>query len=203
MDAVNLGWKLAAEISGLAPPALLGSYHEERHAAGRRALLQSRAQRALSTRGEISEALREVVGELLRYPDVVRHLGELIQGSDVTYGAPGSSQPGAHPLAGRLAPDLQLTTDSGNCRVAELMRAARPALLDFTPDGRVVAAAGGWAGHVPGLKVKPLAGPAPADGLLIRPDGYVAWASGPAAGDPAGGLEAALGTWFGGPDRPR
>lgn len=34
---------------------------------------------------------------------------------------------------------------------------------------------------------------------LIRPDGYVAWASGPGAADPAEGLEAALQTWCGQP----
>jgi len=39
--------------------------------------------------------------------------------------------------------------------------------------------------------------------MLIRPDGYVAWAAGP---DPAGlarGLPEALRTWFGEPGPPR
>lgn len=30
-DAMNLGWKLAADINGSAPPWLLDSYHAERH----------------------------------------------------------------------------------------------------------------------------------------------------------------------------
>jgi hypothetical protein len=81
--------------------------------------------------------------------------------------------------------------------VAELLRTARPVLLDLTPDGRVAAAAAGRAGHVPVLVAQPAAGSPPADALLIRPDGYVAWASGPGAADPAAGLGAAISTWFG------
>jgi hypothetical protein len=33
--------------------------------------------------------------------------------------------------------------------------------------------------------------------MLIRPDGYVAWAVGPEADDLSAGLPEALGTWFG------
>lgn len=83
--------------------------------------------------------------------------------------------------------------------MAEVMRAARPVLLDFTDDGRVAAAAAEWSGPVTLLPAKPLTGTAAADGLLIRPDGYVAWAIGPGATDPAAGLEAALRAWCGDP----
>jgi hypothetical protein len=75
------------------------------------------------------------------------------------------------------------------------MRAARPVLLDFGPDDRVGAAAAAWASRVPVLKVTSLDGTPPADAVLIRPDGWVAWASGPRAADPAAGLGAALRTW--------
>jgi hypothetical protein len=37
--------------------------------------------------------------------------------------------------------------------------------------------------------------------MLIRPDGYVAWAAGPDAADLAGGLPEALRTWLGEPQR--
>ena len=40
IDAVNLGWKLAAQVQGRAPDGLLESYHAERHLAGQRAMLQ-------------------------------------------------------------------------------------------------------------------------------------------------------------------
>ncbi|MET0898293.1 MAG: FAD-dependent monooxygenase, partial [Mycobacterium sp.] len=44
LDAVNLGWKLAAEIHGWAQAGLLDTYHDERHLAGGRTLLHTRAQ---------------------------------------------------------------------------------------------------------------------------------------------------------------
>ena len=84
------------------------------------------------------------------------------------------------------------TTDGSRTRIAELMRAAEPLLLDFTPDGRVVPEAAGWQRRVPAMVVRQLDQPPAADGLLIRPDGIVAWASGPGAGDPAAGLAGAL-----------
>ncbi|HEY7323973.1 MAG TPA: FAD-dependent monooxygenase [Streptosporangiaceae bacterium] len=205
LDALNLGWKLAADVRGGAPDGLLDSYHTERHAAGQRALLQTRTQRVLS-RGDVNaEAARELLGELLAFPDAARHVGELIAGSDVRYdmAGPGQTAPpgGLHDLVGLLAPDLLLATGDGRTRVADLMRAARPVLLDFTDDGRVAAAAAEWSGPVTLLVCTPLTGTAAADGLLIRPDGYVAWASGPGATDPAAGLEAALRAWCGEPVR--
>ncbi|WP_280238814.1 FAD-dependent monooxygenase, partial [Nocardia abscessus] len=47
LDTVNLAWKLAADIHGWAPTGLLDTYHDERHFAGARARLQTRAQVAL------------------------------------------------------------------------------------------------------------------------------------------------------------
>jgi hypothetical protein len=202
LDALNLGWKLAAQVRGGAPAGLLDSYHTERHAAGRRTLMHSRAQRALSAGDVYARAAMELVGELLAFREPLRHLGQLIAGSEIRYDmtgglAAGDGQP--HPLVGWLAPDLRLATAKGSTRVAELMRPARPVLLDFTDGGRIAATAAGWDGPVTVLNVKPLGGPAPADGLLIRPDAYVAWAAGPGASDPAAGLTDALRTWCGQP----
>jgi len=199
LDALNLGWKLAAHVHGWAPPHLLDSYQAERHAAGHRMLLQTRAQRALFAGGEYAEALRELLGELLEYPEPLRHLAEMMAGADLRYDTPGSAGPSnstgpPHRLLGLLAPDLRLTTaDGSRTRVAELMRAARPVLLDFTPDGRVAMGAAGWSKRVSILVARPVAGAAPADALLIRPDGYVAW-----AGDErTTGLPDALRAWCG------
>jgi 2-polyprenyl-6-methoxyphenol hydroxylase-like FAD-dependent oxidoreductase len=210
-DAVNLGWKLAAQIQGRAPAGLLDSYHAERHLAGWRAIVHTRAQKALSAAdagGEGHEgaaALRELFGELLQYPEVLRHLGEAIEGSDVRYPMPArGGRP--HRLAGYLAPDLRVEgRDDGQTRVAELVRPARGVLLDLTPDAGVAGSAAGWADRVTVLAARglnPPDHPAPADALLLRPDGYVAWATGPGAADPSGGLDEALRTWFGAPGGP-
>jgi 2-polyprenyl-6-methoxyphenol hydroxylase-like FAD-dependent oxidoreductase len=158
LDTVNLGWKLAAQVQDRAPSGLLDSYHAERHLAGQHAILNTRAQKALTTiseggkdgPGEVSpegaEALCELFGDVLqhpeplrhireqlRQPEQLRHIGELIEGSDVRYPMPaGNAHP--HPLLGKLAPDLQLETRHGRTRVAALMRRAQGVLLDLTAD---------------------------------------------------------------------
>jgi 2-polyprenyl-6-methoxyphenol hydroxylase-like FAD-dependent oxidoreductase len=214
LDAVNLGWKLAAQVAGWAPEGLLDSYHAERHLAGQRAILQTRAQRALSASGEYAAALRELFGELMQFSEPLRHIGMIMEGSDVRYPMPnGPARP--HPLAGRFAPDLQLDTGGGVTRVAELVRAARGVLLDLSGSGDVApggspagvrsansalaGAAAGWPDRVSVTAARPLAPPAPAAAMLIRPDGYVAWAAGPDPADLAGGLPEALRAWFGEP----
>jgi hypothetical protein len=87
-------------------------------------------------------------------------------------------------------------SDGSRARVAELVRAARPLLLDFTAGGRIAAQAAGPDEPIPGLVVQAEGGKTAADALLIRPDGIVAWASGPGAADPAAGLTNALRAWF-------
>ena len=195
LDAVNLGWKLAAEVRGWAPPGLLDTYHTERHAEGERVLLHTRAQGALIGSGADGRlaALREVLGQLLSYQQPLRHLLSLMYALDTRYDT-GAADP--HPLAGRWAPNLPLTTPQGATSVAELLRPARGVLLDLTAAGTVAAAGHGWDDRVDVLTAQS-PGP-PAAALLIRPDGYLAWA---VAHDPphAGGLRHALTTWFGAP----
>ncbi|HTV99840.1 MAG TPA: FAD-dependent monooxygenase [Streptosporangiaceae bacterium] len=210
LDAINLGWKLAAQVAGWAPDGLLDSYHAERHLAGQRALLQTRAQKALSARGEYADALRELFGELMQEPEAVRHVGSIVEGSDVRYPVPaGGGRP--HPLAGRLAPDLRLDgvvgadgVVAGVTRVAELVRPARGVLLDLTgsgaaADGALARVASPWRERVNLVAGRPVAEPPPAAAMLIRPDGYVAWAVGPEARALVGGLPEALRAWFGTP----
>jgi 2-polyprenyl-6-methoxyphenol hydroxylase-like FAD-dependent oxidoreductase len=219
LDAVNLGWKLAAQVQGRAPGGLLESYHAERHLAGQHGIRCTRAQSALTaisdggkdSSGEVSqegsEALRELFGdvlqqaepvrhirELLRQPGQLRRIGELIEGSDVRYPVPAGSAP-PHPLLGKLAPDLQLETCHGRTRVAELMHPANGVLLDITTDSAVAGPASDWPGQLTVITARCLTKPAPAAALLIRPDGYIAWATGPGTPDPAAGLNQALHTW--------
>ena len=195
-DAVNLGWKLAAEVRGWAPPGLLDTYHTDRHAEGERVLLHTRAQGALI--GSLGDgrvaALREVLRQLLQYEQPQRHLVSLMYALDTRYDA-GTANP--HPLAGRWAPNLALTTPAGASSVAELLRPARGVLLDLTENSSLAGNGHGWKDRVDIIAAHCTAPPAAA--LLIRPDGYVAWAASP--GDPDNdGLRHALTTWFGAPD---
>ncbi|MFJ9694018.1 FAD-dependent monooxygenase [Kitasatospora sp. NPDC101183] len=194
-DAANLGWKLAAALRDTAPPGLLDSYDTERRQAARRMVLNSEAQSALTAPGSDITALRELFGELLAQKEVVRHLADLTAGTDVRYEM-GVADP--HPAVGRFAPDLELGTAAGKVRIAELARGARPLLIDLTEDGSLVAALEGAEREA----VEPVlaeGGPEGLTGLLIRPDGYVAWAGASPSTDAEAdrdGLRQAIGRWF-------
>jgi 2-polyprenyl-6-methoxyphenol hydroxylase-like FAD-dependent oxidoreductase len=181
-DVVNLGWKLAATVRGWAPEGLLDTYERERRPLAERVVMQSMAQSALVAPGGEVTALRELMGELLRNKDVVKHIAETMAGSDVRY-----DMPAGHPLVGKFLPDIPLT----NGRVAELMRSGRPVLLDFTGAG--ADAVDGWRDRVDVVAVQ--AAQPPAAAVLVRPDGYVAWAG----EDVHNGLRESLATWFGSP----
>jgi hypothetical protein len=189
-DVVNLGWKLAAQLQGWAPPGLLDSYHAERHPVGERMLSFTRAQGVLLSPGEHVGALRELVGELLAHEQTLRDVVDRLLGLDIRYHLDGAP---AHPLVGGWAPDLPLRTDNGDTRLAMLMHAARPVLLDLTPDGRLRAAAAGWTDRVQTTMAR---SDEPLDGILVRPDGYVAWAAA-LGGRDTDGLRQALQAWFG------
>ncbi|MEV6609051.1 FAD-dependent monooxygenase [Kutzneria sp. NPDC051319] len=195
-DAVNLAWKLAAAVHGWAPAGLLDTYHDERHFAGTRALLQTQAQVALR-RGHdpAAEALRELVLELLTDEQPLRRMGALIAGADIRYPLP---NPNHHALAGAFAPDLPLRTDHGATSVAELMRTARPILLDLADRPDLRETARDWQHRVDVRTAE--TDHRPADALLIRPDGHIAWVA-PAdePTDTAAELREALSRWFGTP----
>lgn len=193
-DAVNLGWKMAAVLRGRVAPALLDSYEAERRPAAERVIMHSRAQLALVRPGPEVTALRELFSELITDPDVVRRLAALISGSENRYGA----GPDAHPLAGYWVPDFAVRTAAGTRRVAELARDGRPLLIDLTEAGTVSATASDISGQLTLAAGRPV-GVVAATALLVRPDGYVAWASSAAApsADEMRALRDTVARWFG------
>ncbi|MFI9595948.1 FAD-dependent monooxygenase [Nonomuraea sp. NPDC052265] len=195
LDAVNLAWKLAADLHGWAPPGLLDTYHAERHLAGARTMLHTRAQVALR-RGHdaAAEALREMFQELLADEQPLRRMGAMVAGTDVRYSMPGT---GHHPLTGTFAPDLALHTDQGVTSVAGLLHPARPVLLDLADRPDLRRAARAWGQHVDVHTAK--TDQRPADALLIRPDAHIAWAApiDEPADSAASALREALSRWFG------
>jgi 2-polyprenyl-6-methoxyphenol hydroxylase-like FAD-dependent oxidoreductase len=199
-DAVNLGWKLAATIRGVAPPGLLETYHAERHPAGRRVLMHTRAQSALLGPGEHTAALREVFTELLTFDDALRYIVDLVQGMDTRYELPPRDGQ-LDALVGRWLPDLIVETDQRTCRSADLLHAARGALLTSGDAGGLLADAAAWRDRVDCLRARcTAAGVATPGAILVRPDGYVAWAVSPGELEKPGaglGLRAALERWFG------
>ncbi|GAB2696502.1 FAD-dependent monooxygenase [Nocardia thraciensis] len=185
-DAINLGWKLAAEVRGRAPAGLLDTYQSERYPVAERVMMHSLAQTALMAPGPEVTALRELFGELLHIPEVTAYIANLLAGSDIRYDVGDD-----HPLAGRLVPDFTVTVGERPTRVAELLRTGRPVLLDLT--GAFGEAAQNWNDRVDVVAATTDAA-APATAFLIRPDGYVAWAT---TNSTREGLHEALTRWFG------
>ncbi|WP_276314473.1 FAD-dependent monooxygenase [Streptomyces sp. Z26] len=215
-DAANLGWKLAAEVAGWAPPGLLDSYDAERRPVGEELTANTRAQTLLFelTRmpayREAAAALRGVLDGLLRLPEANRHLAATVSGLGTAY--PPGDGPGAHPLTGSRVPDVALTTADGTAtRVHGLLREGRFALLRLAADGEQGGERDGDSGRdsggdVGGGRVRAVtatgyeANPR-LDGvteLLVRPDGHVAWATGQPAGPSRTAARAqALASWTG------
>jgi len=188
-DAVNLGWKLAADVTGRAPLGLLDSYHDERHPAGRHTLDNIEAQTLLLLGGREVDPARRVMAELIALPSVRDHLAATISGLGVRYGA---TCPGEHPLAGRRVPPVEIEMESGRTKVAALLRNGRGLLLDLSGGTQAVLdeALPDTVEQVSAKSISdgPLAG---VRRLLVRPDGHVAWVAGGATE-----LRSALHTWF-------
>ncbi|HEV2780506.1 MAG TPA: FAD-dependent monooxygenase [Actinophytocola sp.] len=181
-DAVNLGWKLAAEVSGHAPPGLLDTYHTERHAVGRRVLANIETQAYLLLGDSTVEPVRTLLAELITRPSVRDHLAATIAGLDVRYG----DDP--HPLVGARVPYADL------CRkisTINLLHSGRGILLDFSAS----LARHAWLRATVSDRVTVAPSLSRFEGLdtiLVRPDGYVAWVSS-TMDDP----RPALHRWFG------
>ncbi|MFB7187684.1 FAD-dependent oxidoreductase [Streptomyces sp. NPDC056230] len=175
-DAANLSWKLAAALRGhtAAPEALLDSYHAERHPVGGRVLRSSGALVRLAMAGTpLQRTVRALIGKTLSTirPASDKALG-LISGISIAYATPH----GAHPLTAKRAPDLSLREG----RLYQLLRDGTFVLVTpvgtVTPTTRNPLVHAHWTGGRTAT-------------LLVRPDGYIAWASDHA--DPAA-LQAAL-----------
>jgi hypothetical protein len=153
--------------------------------------MHSRAQLALIRPGTEVTAPRDLFSELLADSDIAKRLGDLVSGAENRY-AVGAD---AHPLAGRWVPDFAVVGADATRRVAELARAGRPLLIDLTDGGVVAVAFAGIADRITVAAGRP-AGDVSATALLVRPDGYVAWASSepkPAVDE----LRRVLAQWFG------
>jgi len=124
-------------------------------------------------------------------PPLARRMARAFSGINVSYPAP----PGAHPLTGRRAPDIPLC-DHGVKRLYEALRCRR--MLLVTPPNAMLPASltAGWTDCV-----KVVAADGPTDKLvLVRPDGYIAWAAAYSdSGAFADRIHAALTEWCGPP----
>ena len=191
-DAVNLGWKLGQVVKGVSPDSLLDTYHDERHPAEARALQHIVAQSVLQRTDDRSEAVRDLVAELMSMNEPRKRFAGLVSGLDLRY-----DLGEGHPLLGRRMPDLDLLTADGPVRVFTLLHDARAVLLNLGEPGSIEP----WGDRVQlvdasydGVWELPVIGEVNApEAVLIRPDGHVAWVG----EGTLSGLEDALIMWFG------
>ncbi|MGW3267390.1 FAD-dependent monooxygenase [Streptomyces sp. NPDC001056] len=187
-DAANLSWKLASVLAGHADPALLDTYQAERHPVGK-AVLRSNGglvRLAMVKRPWTRAARAVLTGFLNAVGPARRGITARITGVGHRYPAPR----GAHPLTGTRVPDLRLADGT---RLHEALRGGRFVLITpshqpppATRAGRLTVAH--WAS-------------ARRTTLLVRPDGYAAWATDTTTAP--GALEAALTTHLGPAPSPR
>ncbi|MFI6936845.1 FAD-dependent monooxygenase [Streptomyces sp. NPDC050287] len=178
-DAINLGWKLGAEVGGWAPPGLLDSYDRERRLLGRSTTEPVEAQTAP---GRLVPRRRRPMDTFADDPLQLDESGRRTAGAsalDVAY-PPADAE--ADPLVGRRMPDVALTARGSQAlRVYELTGHGDFVLLDFAEDpepGPTVAHR--WGSRVRTATVTWHQAREDLDGvaeILVRSDGHVAWAT--------------------------
>ncbi|KAB8264294.1 FAD binding domain-containing protein [Aspergillus pseudonomiae] len=170
-DAMNLGWKLAATVKGVGSPGLLDTYYQERHPEAARVLEWTRAQVAILRPDPYGQAIADVMRDMIKTQEGATYLADRIWGLSLRY-----ELGGAHPLVGCSAPDFEF--DDG-LRLGAKLEKASFLVIDFGGNSRVaefveplqsqqfmIQYCGQSAKETFGLK-----------GLLLRPDGIVAWVS--------------------------
>jgi len=173
-DVNNLGWKLAGVIQGTVPDEVLDSYAVERMPIADGVIENCRAQHAISiASGLEGEAVRELLNRAISdHEDFARDLAVRTIAFGVRYPP---RTPESHPLVGQRARDVDLRQAPAD-RLYELLRGGNFVLLNATGDRldlptsplvdqydvALIDAAYGWQNIT---------------AALIRPDGYVAWAS--------------------------
>ena len=183
-DAMNLGWKLAAVVKDGAPEALLDSYMRERRPVGDALIRNTLAQTALMSATQETLALREVMSDMLRAPDLNRKLANAIGALDVGYPslevpAPRVDAPLLPEWSGRRLCDLDLTRDEGaDITLYAALHPGRWLMLGFG-SGPLPRWEPGWPPKATHLRARRPVGRAEfrdVGGMLVRPDGHVGWA---------------------------
>lgn len=192
-DAANLGWKLGHVATGVSGADLLDTYHSERHPVGARVLHTTMAQTALNSPGPRTDALRDIMADILAMPEPRARIAEMMTGLDIRYNLGNTD-----PLVGLRIPDLDLHTGNGVMRLFDQLHQGRGVLLATDPDPTLDIMR--WRDRVSLVEADlletwclPALGEVPAPRtVLVRPDGYIAWTD-----TSAERLDQAVDRWFG------
>ena len=135
-----------------------------------------------------ARALQAIMRDLIATRDGATYVAERVRGVSLRYDLGGS-----HPLVGRSVPDFEL---SDGATIAGRLRPGKGVLLDFDARASLRALASRWGDRIAYFASQPR-DRLGLSAVLVRPDGFVAWASDGATDDD----EAAQATsrWFGEP----
>ena len=160
-DAMNLGWKLAAAVRGSAAPGLLDTYEAERHTVGARVLRMTDAfNQVVLSNSPVQRLMRAVVlGTVTRIPRGRKEIREFLSGISIAY----PHARGEDRMVGRRMPDI----DCDGKRLYERLREGKFVLVTAQPVEL----------HRTDVVHTVDTHPELPDAMLVRPDGYVAWAT--------------------------
>ncbi|MEV4254946.1 FAD-dependent monooxygenase [Spirillospora sp. NPDC049652] len=187
-DAHNLAWKLAGVLHGWAGDALLGSYHDERHAVG-----AAMAEQAM-IRNRIRHGYADDQVKAAMVDDIVITLGYRYRSSSIVADDERPVLTGPLSLTGEpgtRAPHVWLDRDGERLSTIDLFwdsyvlltaseawRTAAAAVAEHTPVPlRAVRIGPGGDCTAPGADWTAAYGIGPDDAVLVRPDAFVAWRS--------------------------
>jgi hypothetical protein len=192
-SADNLAWKLAAVLNGTAEPALLSTYHAERHPVGRfnarqsltgpsLALLRLDDNRPQLPSDEEAPMFALLIGYQYRSAAVVSEEPvpadpDTVQLVDELRGQPGTRVPHAWLVDGGkrvstldlLGPGFTLLTGSDGAAWSDAAASASKTIgvpITVQRIGTAIDVDGAWAAA---------SGLAPEGALLVRPDDFIAW----------------------------
>ncbi|MFW0785146.1 FAD-dependent monooxygenase [Gordonia sp. CPCC 206044] len=190
VDGVNLGWKLSAVISGAADESLLDTYGSERQPVGQWIIDNTRLQSKLMNPDVDNDPLRSVFAQMLCSPEAHDWLADRINGTALRH----ETGSGDARLDGVFLPDHELTLAGGqHSSVSELLRAGQFLVLARSAVPGSLAATD----SLPFTAVVSVDEGLPADYpevIVVRPDGYVAWAG---ESTDTAAMVSALATYFG------
>jgi hypothetical protein len=158
---MNLGWKLAEAVHGTAPDWLLDSYQGERHPVGTAVLRLTDAFNQLVLGRSKAQRLMQTlaIGTMTRVPVGRRLMAARLSQLSIGYPHPSRAD---HRMVGERMPDV----DYGGVRLYELLREGR-FVMATTDEVEIDRTDVVHAAHRDrGLPAA----------VLVRPDGYVAWA---------------------------
>jgi 2-polyprenyl-6-methoxyphenol hydroxylase-like FAD-dependent oxidoreductase len=187
-DAMNLGWKLAATINKKAPENLLDTFYDERYPIGAQVLDWSRAQVAIMGTEPYARALHAIIRDLMETRDGATYFASRVWGINTHYNLGDD-----HFFVGKSVPNFELEDGSA---IGELMHSGKGLLIDFNSTQILKSIADVYKDRIVYINKKAKE-QFRLTALLVRPDGYIAWASNETPEEDA--INKTMLRWFGKP----